>query len=302
MNPHFPEGARVPEYEKQPVSIRLEFFRHDEKAKATTSGDRTGDEFVRLTPQGRIHSTEVGKTKNPHPEVAVAFGSPRERSMETSMRQMLANEDDISPERSLEDIRSLVDAQLKVGKKDKVIAELNFDWDTNKAFHDLAYQHFMETKDTLAFLYHDSDKVVKENKDTASSAYTRMAANFASMVKKYVEILPRWKELIKENPDKYAASGNQMERYFGSHAAAVENFLMKTMEKVEGKEAVEEFLKGPKKNGFAYSEGYTVDIKDSEAGPQITLTYDGKVYPLSENILNEMIKEGQELEAEVQAN
>ncbi len=131
MTQHSPEFSHVPEYETEPASIRLEFFRHDEKGKSAASGDRTGDEFVRLTDQGRAHATEVGKQKDPHPETAIVFGSERERSVETSMRQMLANVDTITPQTSLEELRALVDSELTVGRKDKAISELNFDWETN---------------------------------------------------------------------------------------------------------------------------------------------------------------------------
>jgi hypothetical protein len=283
-----------PEFEKYNPKIRLEFFRHDEKGKANTSGDRTADEYVRLTDQGRAHSTEIGKTKNPHPEVAVAFGSPRERSVETSMRQMLANEDSITPETSLEEIRAMVNRQLKVGKKDKAITELNFDLDSNKQFHDIVFQHYLESKDALAFLYHDSDNLVKQLNDTTSTSYSRAAARFGEIVKKYLGILPRWKEITKENPERYISANNQMERYFGSHALTVELFLMKVMEKSQGPQAVEEFIKGPKKNGFSYSEGYTVTIEDAPAGPKVSVVYNGKTYELSLSQLEEIINEGTE--------
>jgi len=306
MNSYSPEVSHNPEYEKLPASIRLEFFRHDEKGKATTSDVRTGDEFVRLTDQGRAHSTEVGKTKEPHLETAISFGSPRERSVETSMRQMMANVDDITPQTSLEELRAIADEELnsnpnrRVGKKDKVLTDLDFDWDTNQQFHDISYQRYLESKDALRFLYEDSDKLVTKLKDRTSTSYSRIAARFARMVKKYINILPRWKELVRENPEKYSLAGNRMERYFGSHAALVENFLIKVMDKTEGPQTVEEFLNSSKKNGFAFSEGYCVDIRAAETGLQISLTYGGKTYFISPEMLDEIIEEGEAIDKNIQ--
>ncbi len=86
-----------------------------------------------------------------------------------------------------------------------------------------------------------------------------------------------------------------MERYFGSHAATVENFLMKVIEKTEGPEAVETFIAGPKKNGFSFSEGYSVTIQDAQGEPQISVTYGEKTWQITPEIIDEIIKEGNEL-------
>jgi len=69
--------------------IRLEFFRHDRREPVT---EQKPDEKSRLTAEGRKHATEIGKTKNPNPETGLVYGSPRERTQETAMSQLLANE------------------------------------------------------------------------------------------------------------------------------------------------------------------------------------------------------------------
>src|SRR3989338_2253663 len=85
-------------------SIRLEFFRHDKKATPT---EGQPDETVRLTPEGRIDASQAGQAQDPHPEVALAYGSSRERSQETAMRHMLGAEPRMTDEMSLEEIQTI---------------------------------------------------------------------------------------------------------------------------------------------------------------------------------------------------
>jgi hypothetical protein len=295
-------GPRPPEVETNRPSIRLEFFRHDEKAKQTSGGDRTGDEFIRLTQKGREHAAEVGKTKNPHAEVAVAFGSQRERAVETSMRQMLADEDTITPEMSLEDMRAEVAENLKVGKKDQAISELNFDWDTNRDFAAVAYPHVTETKDALIFLRDESDALILRNKDKTSDSYSRSAGNFAELVDKYCKILPRWKQIVAEHPEQYQQVNNEMQRFFGTHLTVSEPFLMKVIEKTEGSAEVENFLASLKtKNGFESSEGYTVTIEDQPGQPSITVKFKDKQWSITPEILGQIIQERDELDKQIGA-
>ena len=196
------------EREKNSAKIRLEFFRHDEKAKPSENytGPRIGDELVRISQEGRNHATEVGKTKSPRPEVGLAYGSPRERTIETSLRQMLAGEDRITAESSLEDIRAVVESELKklkLGKKAKkeiMTEKLDFNWNGTSEFNQIGYRRYLETKDALKFLVDDSDQLVYDLKDKVSTSYSRAAGNIAELVQKYLNILPRWQKIIEENP------------------------------------------------------------------------------------------------------
>lgn len=300
METNTKERLQNPEYESLPATIRLEFFRHDDKAKATAGGDRNGDEFIRLTEQGRQHATNIGKTKNPNAQVAVAFGSTRERAIETSLRQMLANEDSITPEMSLEDMRAEIDKQLKVGQKDKMIRQLNFDWDSNEEFHDIGYKHYLETKDALIFLQGQSDDLVKKNHDLLSDSYSRSAGNFAELITKYLRILPRWKQILEKQPEKYASANNQLQRFFGTHQTVAEPFLMKVIEKTKGSKAVEEFINSLKsKNGFDLSEGYSVEIKDTLDQPEIVVSFRDQQYTITPELLKDLIKERDNLDQSI---
>lgn len=290
------EVMNSPEYGRNPATIRLEFFRHDDKEKATAGGDRTGDEFIRLTKKGREHATEAGRTKNPKARVALAFGSTRERAVETSMRHMLANEDSITADMSLEDLRAEVLRGLKVGKKDVMIKSLNFDWDSNQEFHDIGYKRFLETKDALIFLRGESDNLVRKNKDLLSDSYSRSAGNFAEFVHKYLHILPRWKRLVTEKSEEYGKYNNEMQRFFGTHQTVAEPFLMKVIEKTDGKEAVQKFINSLKsKNGFDLSEGYSVIIQDTPDKPSVKVKFRDQEWQIDEKILREIVKERDEL-------
>jgi hypothetical protein len=298
MNPS-PEHEMNPEAEPMP-SILLRFFRHDEKEKATGGGARAGDEVVRLTLKGREHATEAGKTRDPHPEVGVAYGSPRERSSEAALRQLLANEE-IAPEDTLEDIREKVGKHIKVGKKDIVSGNLNFNWNGSEEFNRTAYARVLGPRDSLVFLREESDDLVKKVGDMESTSYSRAAGNVAELVQKYLDILPQWERIAAEKPELYAQFKNEMQRFLGSHQDVLEPFLMKVIEKMDGPEGLEKFFKSlPDKNGLSYSQGFSVNISsDNNGDPTIKLTYDGNEWALKPELIEELIKERDALNQDV---
>lgn len=281
---------------KPTASIRLEFFRHDDKAKPA---EGQPDTTVRLTPKGRVGATEAGKTRNPEPEMAVAFGSSRERSVETAMRQMLTNEQGITPDSSLEDIREIVAGKIQVGRKDMVSPNLNFNWSGSKEFNEPAMARYV-AKDGLRFLVEDSDALVTKLGDKESTTYSRQAGNIAELIKKYAEILPRWQKIAQDNPEKYAQHRNEMQRFMGSHQTVTESFLMKVMEKTEGREAVMKFIESlPDKNGFGLSEGYQVNLVVDETGNHMTLKYKDRQWELTPELIDEIINDKKALNANI---
>ncbi|MDP4000877.1 MAG: histidine phosphatase family protein [bacterium] len=291
-------GRESKEFRPNP-SIRLEFFRHDEKAKPT---EGQPDTTVRLTPKGRVAATEAGKNLNPEPEVAVAFGSNRERSVETAMRGMLANQEEIGPDTTLEDIRELVAGQVKVGRKDMVSPNLNFDWSGSKEFNEPAMARYA-AKDGLRFLVEDSDQLVEKLKDQTSTSWSRQAGNIAELIKKYYEILPTWQRVAAEHPEKYAQFNNEMQRFMGSHQTVTESFLMKVIEKTEGREAVMKFIESlPDKNGFGFSEGFTINLIIDDAGRDIVMNYKDRQWTLTPELINEIINDKKELDKSVREN
>ncbi len=290
------EQSISPEIKDKEPQIRLEFFRHDEKIKPPATGPKPDDNLARLTETGRSHATEIGKEKNPNSEVALSFGSPRERSQETSLRHMLAREEDITPEMSLEDIRAKIGEQLKIGRKDLVTQNLNFNWEGSKEFRDKAYKHYLETKDALVFLWKESDQLLIELNDKDSDSYSKFAGNIAELVNKYIKILPRWQQIVDLEPDKYEKFNNELQRFFGSHQVVLEPFLMKVIEKLEGESAVEEFVNSlDSKNGFGLSEGFSIDIKEEAGSPVVIVSFKDKQWKVSPEIILEIIKEKNDL-------
>jgi len=308
---NFPEMMVKPENKAEELkpSIRLEFFRHDDKEAATTSGPRIGDKEVRLSQKGREHATLVGKERNPQPEVGLAFGSSRKRTRETGLRGLLANED-IKPEDSLEDIEAKIGAKLdpSVADKSGVDDRLNFDWDTgSQKFHDVGYDHFLNKKDSLHWLLAESDQIALSEKDKNCTSYSRAAGNIAELVQKYVALLPRWEEIVKEDAARpeaekkdYAKFHNELQRFMGTHACVSENFLMKVLEKTGGRAAAEGFIDSrSNKNSFNPNEGFSVNISSSFGRPALELDYDGHSWLMTPEIIEEIIADKAALDKEI---
>lgn len=286
-----PNPERVEE-ERYPPTIRLEIFRHDAKDTPTTAGPRPNDRSVRLTPEGRRGSSAAGISKQPRPEVAIAVGSSRERSVESALRQMLAEQERMTPDMTLEEIRRMVADQLRLGRKDMTVELLDFNWDGTKQFHDQGYYRTLETHDALRWVYDDSDRVALQNHDEVSTSYSRAAGNIAEVVRKYLGVLPRWKEVTTESPGKYERFNNELQRFLGSHQSVIECFLMKVIEKTEGRKAVEQFIESlPDKNGMGLSEGYTVIIRESGEQPEVVIRYGDKEWSVRPETISEIISE-----------
>ncbi|MFA5954481.1 MAG: hypothetical protein WC817_03045 [Patescibacteria group bacterium] len=290
-----PEVKLPPETESDMASIRLEFFRHDDKES------EAGDPSVRLSQRGRVHATEAGLTKNAHAEVALAYGSLKDRTAETALRHALARREEIQPTHSLEDIQRIVDQELNVGKKGKkliknrVLPQLNLNNRGTAQYRQQWLQHYKESKDALRFVYHDSDRLAQELNDKKSTSYSRAAGNVAELIQKYIGILPRWQEIVKQNPDKYKRFRDELQRFFCSHHAVLEPFLMKVIERTEGEEGVEKFIESlPNKNGFGLSEGYSVTITGHDGQPTVTLKYGDKEWVIPTEMVNEIVRERDE--------
>lgn len=291
------ESALETAAEKPPLpSIRLEFFRHDEKE----SDPGKPEQDIRLTQAGREHASAVGLEREPQVDVAVVYGSSRVRSTETALRQALAGTGEIGPADSLEDMESMIDSRLEVGQKSLVDERLNFHY--GPAYIDPAMERFAKGKDYLVFALMESDNLVKEKKDKESSCYSRQAAGIAEIVERYFDALSRWEQITTEQPDKYKKSGLELQRFFGSHATVTETFLLKVIEKQEGKEAALGFLGHDLgKNGFGYSEGYSLKISRDEESGEATgeLSYKGRTWKIDRELLEEIISDRDELDKSI---
>lgn len=303
FNPEASPRFESQEGEPKQASIRLEFFRHDAKTKEATSGPREGDTAIRLTLEGRQHATDVGKNKNPYPETSVAYGSPRERAQETALRHMLANDKKITGDASLEEIRGLISDHVKHGRKEKISELLDFKMEGNPDFNKIAYDHYLNRKDLLDWMRNDSDELIRQLKDTESSCYSRMAGNVAELVQKYVRIYPRWRQVIENDPQKYAQFDNELQRHFGSHQGVTESFLLKVVEKTEGKEGAAQLIDSlASRNGFDFSEGFSVQILDIEHEQQLIVKFRDKEWQTSPAVIDEIIDERDKLNESTNAN
>lgn len=294
---------RTPEFkERKEVfkpEIRLEFLRHDRREPAT---EEKPDEKSRLTAEGRKHATEMGKTKSPSPETGFAYGSPRERTQEAAMRQLLANEGWVSDETTLEEISDEIKKRLPYGKKLSVSEKLNYKTDANPKFAEVYNQHYSKTKDTVPFLYYDSDRLVKELGDADDYSYTRLAANAAEFVKKYITILPRWREILEKNPQKYAG-GSEMQRFLGTHSTIGESFLLKIIERTEGAEAARQFIEDlPDKNGVDFSDGISIVLGFEGEKPKVKVSFHDKTWEVDESMIDGIIEDRTRLDEEIKKN
>ncbi len=264
------EGAPVVD-----TKVVLEFFRHGNKEKMAGP-----DEHVILSEKGRVQAMEKGKEISPQPEVSLAFGSPRIRTQDTAYRIMLSGED-ITPDMSLEDIKSRVSDELGGDHVKKMIQDdrLNFalvgetDKEGVKAYGEGRY---------LDWMIKDSDAVAKKYQDLTSAVFTRQAAGIAELCKRYIVAGGNFNRLVATT-NKYEQFGNQLERYLGTHQGVVESFVAKVVTETQGLEERDRFLAAAGVVGFAETQGIKVEINNHGQEQTITFTYPVKEGEVASN-------------------
>ncbi|QQR78084.1 MAG: histidine phosphatase family protein [Candidatus Moraniibacteriota bacterium] len=253
---------------KQITRVILELMRHGKRERGKTVEEEANPN-LRLTPEGRAQVTEHGKTVDPQPEVAMGMGSSRVRTQETAYRVMLANED-ISPDDSLEVIEAKVAEQVHYGKKMLVDDRLGFT-DEGPIGPD-GVKAYME-KRYLPWAMNDSDRDAIEKGDEKSSTYTRMAGNVAEIVARYATVGNNFQRIVaRDTEGKYEETGNQLERYLGTHMGIAECFTAKVLETVKGVEAKDKFVQSIG-SGFLEAEGVRIEIVNTGMDQTIVLTY-----------------------------
>lgn len=260
------------------------------------SPEEGGEYQTRLTPEGRGHATEVGRGKNSQPENAVAVGSPRVRSTETAIRHMAAGRDEITDDMSLEEMREVIGREVnakgrgKRKKKEIVDERLNFITDGTPEYHE-EFMGEYKKGEGLVYTVEKSDEAMERFEDELSTSYSRAAGNFAEIVKKYMDILPRWSEIVEKNPEKYKKFHYEMQRFLGSHGTVAEGLLLKVIEKKEGgKPAVLDFIKeNGLENGFHFSEGYGVNLELHGSKPIVRFRYKDKEWEVSPDLIADII-------------
>ncbi len=269
--------------EKYHSKIALSFFRHGEKENDPSKSDFD----IALTPTGRKQAIDKSATMNIRQ--AVAFGSPRARTQETAAFVLSGNQEVITGEESLEELKSKLDKNLAKGSKVRVDARLDFKVDFSSQLGKASLASFKQGE-YLKFLVEQSDKLAEETGDETSFTYARGAAAVASIIDKYVKVAKRWDALVEEGRGNYS---NTLERFFGTHQGVIESFLAKVIEKTRGIEARDAFVRVLNNQGFDFVEGFTVDISSKDPNESIlNIKYKkGEVFAFDETVPMTIVKE-----------
>ena len=265
--PNFESPESLKDYTSK---IEMVFMRHEEKEEEKENDKTKSDEEVRLTPMGKIRARE--KAEMDDIGQSMAFGSPRKRTQETAGLVMSGKLDDITGAESLEELKEKLDKDLPLesGSKIRVDDRLNFEVDFASDYVKKALEA-AKRGNYLKFLVEDSDRLAKEDNNNKSSTYTTQAQAIASIVKKYLNIAPRFNELAQDKNNNYE---DTMKRFFGSHQGVLESFLAKLIEKTKGVGERDKFVQVLNNQGFDYAEGFNIDIKNKESSePIIHISY-----------------------------
>lgn len=295
-----PELTFSPEDDKEiTTKIILEFMRHGDKEIDKTKTD----EEILLSPKGRMQAVEKGKELDPQAEVSLAWASPRKRTQETAYHAMLANEENINPDASLEEIENAISQEVKVGRKliqDKRL-NLGSDGPMRKELLD-AYKNGQY----IRFLVEKSDQRAIDLGDQISSSYSRFAGNIAEIIYRYIKVANNFNSIAGKT-DKYEEYGNQLERYLVTHQGIMESFIAKVLEKKRGIGERDKFVKAIGES-FSETQGIHMEINNQGNKQTILMDYpilDEKGNPIKEtlkideDLLEEIIKERDQFEEKV---
>lgn len=288
------------EKEKMPETrVVLHFLRHEQQTRSKSYPD------TKLTIKGRRRAIEKGKKESVQEDVAWAAGSERVRSAHTALLRMVAGKEGISDKMKFDEVKDVVEKELKYGKKVTQLPELDYYWEGTPEFEQAARKNFDNGR-ILDFLFKESDDLVRKLKDKESLSYSRMAANYASLITREMIVGNNFNKLAALKPEEYKKLNNQLERVFGTHQTVSECFYMKVLEKIYGAEKVKEFIKSlqdeeGKTEGFDYQEGFKVMINNGPEGQEVVLEgirgfSDIKLTP---ELLDDIISDAGELDKEL---
>jgi len=286
----------VPPVEKQKRQSRivLHFLRHGAKEQAQ---EGQSDETVQLTPEGRRQAADKSTLEDI--SQAVAFGSPRERALQTATLAMAGKQDEITGEETLPELKVKLDKDLTLGSKMGVDERLNLTPNKESEFGKRTSRAAKEGG-LLKLVVEESDRWVKVPGNEGNPSYSKRAGQIAGIIEKYITISPRWDQLVQQTPN-YKGT---LERFMGTHQSVGESFLAKFIELTKGIEERGRFVEALNDSGFDFTEGFDVEITSTDKEPEIRVVYkkehDGKtIYELNEIIpsdtLEEIIKQSQRI-------
>lgn len=244
-------------------TIALHFFRHDKR------------KGVDLTEEGRMNAKGLATSKDV--SQSMAFGAKLERTHITAGLRMAGALDEISGHETLEELRNKINeiTNTKEGGN-KISSDTRLFYPTFENPNYTAEVDALETKadeaGTFLSTFAKGEPELAKKNGIEIGLVDTCAANIASLILKYLQISPRFTELVQDNTKNY---NNKMERYFGTHMLLGEFFLMKVMEKVDGSAKKDEFVVAMENGGFGPSEGFDVEIKtiNTSESPEVKITF-----------------------------
>lgn len=300
MNPELQSSAEQERVKE--TRVILEFMRHGEKDANKIEPKKT-DEEIRLTPQGRGQAMEKGKEIGPQPEVALAWGSPKKRTQETATHVMMATDERINQDASLEEMEYAIAQEVKFGKKIIEDERLNFSVSGPEGKEML---EAFKAGQYLSYLVEKSDRRAIELGDKSSSTYTRYAGNIAEICARYMQIGKNFNRIATQS-DKYEKYGNQLERYLATHQGVMEGFIAKVLEKTQDVSARDAFITSVG-SGFKELQGAHIEILNRGNEQSILMSYEmpreggtikAETLEIDPKTIEEIIDERADLEKQV---
>jgi hypothetical protein len=247
------------------TEIKLEIFRHSKKEN---DPNRLNSELL-LTPEGRELAHDKGLKMNPDINVAVAGASPMDRTAETAMLIMGANEENIGVNDSLEEMDKKISEEIKVGKKIYRDERLAFNLDGPIEAEGMAAFKAGRYMDWLA---NESDMLAITKGDNISTTYLRQAGNIAEIVDKYSKVGNNFNRLAIDKKKEGEEFPSHLERYLATHQSVAEPFLAEVIKEQSGAKARDEFI-ADLKNGWTETEGIHINILNKGQEQTIKLAY-----------------------------
>jgi hypothetical protein len=293
----FESGPRSEQREQKPLAVETFYFaRHSLKGVKEVEG---GSSREIITPEGMSAAVDKGRSEEVYKKVVEKagkgeklkiFGSPKERTSQSSLARMLGEhlkDATFAPDFDPEDLVDWVDEGGGLNRKESSL--LDFEVGTGDYKTEL-FDHFKKGELIDWYVKKSDQKAIETAQDPDKiSTLSTQAGNVAGFI---------WAFGSKETNE---TSANKEEADFSfvtSHQGVLECFLYKVIKAKEGEEAAEEFVLSLDKKGFAENEGFELDyrkLRESEGDRdnfEVVIRYKGKEYVAGPKELFDIIKEG----------
>lgn len=297
----YPEGEPKV-FEKEPImTITIDMARHSIKGK------ETADKRVPLSEEGVLAAIAAGlkggqaekvKAKARKGETVEVFGSPLERTSQSSVFRMLGEQfskakfKDVDPED--------VVRWLEQGQAIKKVESPMMNFQLGSGEYGKEMMGNFKSGNLLKWTVERSDEAAKEFKQKAEEVtpLSIQAGNVAA----FIWALGSYKaeQLLKQK----GAEKNDF-AFATSHQSVLESLLYKVIKMQEGQEAADQLVTDLENKGFAENEGFKVDynVYDQEGKVwDVSITYNNKTYKLNPKGLFKIIQEGADLKKKLEEN